>query len=202
MPNPSIARSSRPMGAALTLWAVLAAPAFAGGEPPFTQMGDLLDLRPVQGQRADGVAAPEVGAPELWGRLFELLRESPGGLSKARFEGTFGAPMRESLIGGDAAYYAVNAGQSGRYFDVGLSAYDRRAKANVRSRTARAVDGQKGCVAPMAAVQDLMGLGWVPGQYDRQGGNFYSFARRQGQDQIFLYAAQGCVHRVNISLGA
>lgn len=197
MSNPSIARSSRRVGAALSLWAVLATPAFAGGEPAFTQMGELLGLPPLQSQPAE-----EVSAPELWGRLFELLRDSQGGLSKARFEGTFGAPMRESLIGGDAAYYAVNAGQAGRYFDVGLSAYDSRAKANVRSRTARAVDGQKGCVAPMAAVQDLRTLGWVPGQHDRQAGNFYSFARRDGQDQIFLYAAQGCVHRVNISMGA
>ena len=150
MSNPSTALSLRRRlaGAALSLCAAaVAAPAFAGGEPPFTKLGDLLEPRPVHGQ-----AASEVGAPELWGRLFAMLRDSQGGLSKARFEGAFGAPMRESLIGGDAAYYAVNAGQAGQYFDIGLSAYDSRARSSIRSRSARAVDGQKGCVAPQAAV--------------------------------------------------
>jgi hypothetical protein len=185
---------------ALSVCLSIAAPAWAAGDPPFTQMGDL--LQPAR----QSTQQPEVGAHELWGQLFQLLRDSGSSLSKARFEGTFGASMRESLISGDAAYYAVNshavAGQPNRYFDVGLNAYDSRAGVKTRSRTARMVDDQKGCVAPMTAVQDLMALGWAPGQYDRRGGSFYSVARRQGQDQIFLYAAQGCVHRVNITMGA
>lgn len=157
---------------------------------PFARMGYLLNQ--------PAAAAPSVGAHQVWGQVFQLLRDANGVPSKARFDGTFGAPMRESLIGGDASFYGVNSGQ-GTYFDVGLSWY-RGDKMQTRSRTAQMVDEQQACVSAATASQDLMALGWVPGQYDSRSGNFYSFAKRKGQERIFLYVSQGCVSRVSMSV--
>ncbi len=157
---------------------------------PFARMGYLLD-RPA-------TAATAVGAQQVWGQVFQLLRDANGVPSKARFEGAFGAPMRESLIGGDATFYGLNSGQ-GAYFDVGLSWY-RGDKMQSRARSAHMVDEQQACVSAAAASQDLMALGWMPGQYDGRNGNFYSFAKRKGQERIFLYVTQGCVNRVSMSV--
>jgi hypothetical protein len=191
---PLISRYSRRLACSVAALC-LSAPAWAEAVHPFAEMGSLL-------APPAAIARHTVGAHEMWGQVSELLRSPGASMSRAKVAGMLGTPMRESLIGGDAAYYAVNSGQ-GRYFDVGLSFYDGPSRVN--TRTARAVDEQQACVAPVTAGQDLLSQGWMPGQYDRQNGNFYSFARRRadrGQDQVFLYVTQGCVSRVNITMGA
>ncbi len=192
--QPMILRHGRRLLAAGVLCLTAAAPSWADTlGNPFSDMGSRLarPAAPVQ---------PVVGAQALWEQVAQLLRQS-GTVSRAQFEGTFGAPMRESLINGDASYYAVNSGQ-GLFLDIGLSAYSYDGRLKTRMRTARAVDEQQGCVAAATAAEDLMAQGWQPGQYDGRNGSFYSFARRTsaGLDRVFLYVTQGCVSRVNISM--
>lgn len=194
MPNQPILRQSCRLLAAGLVGLAVAAPSWADSSNPFSEMGSRL-ARPAPVQRV-------VGANELWGQVARLLGQ-PGAVSRSQFEGAFGAPMRESLIGGDSSYYAVNSGQ-GLFFDIGLSAYSYDGKLKTRVRTARAVDEQQACVSVATAAEDLMAQGWQPGQYDGRNGSFYSFARRAnaGLDRVFLYATQGCVSRVSISMVA